>query len=366
MISRTGSSTRGQALVLFTLCLVAIILAVGLVADGGYAFSQRRLGQNAADFAAMAGTRIVGEALTGQPPGAGTAANVQAAINSVLAANGTQLVSAQYVDASGAALGNVVGASVIPSGANGVVVTSSTNWKPFFLGIIGIDQWSADSTATALTPGSAGGGAVLPVGIQDSLFDGLQQCPLDDLNDCIDNFTSGSQNMPGGFGWLKFGLHGNGGACNWAVSLGMVDDGGCRPNQPFLDSEIGPPAISHGCCTAVGTPPGSVDLIGSLEGNKKSGDLKFYIDHRIPVWVPIWDQPGGNGNDSWYHIVGFGAVVFSGEDQKNQHAKWLEGAALDGVGCPGVGNAPVPGTHYCKGPGGAFTIGVTGEVRLVH
>jgi hypothetical protein len=45
----------GQILVLFTFALVAIIAMVGLVLDGGSAFAQRRVEQNAADLAAMAG-----------------------------------------------------------------------------------------------------------------------------------------------------------------------------------------------------------------------------------------------------------------------------------------------------------------------
>ncbi len=356
-----NQSRQGQALVLFALSLVLLLLGAGLVVDGGYAFSQRRIGQNAADFAAIAGTRIVGEARTGQPPGAGTAPNVEAAVSSILAANGAELESAEYVDASGVSLGNVVGATAIPSDAFGVVVNASTNWKPFFLGIVGITRWSETSTATAFTSGASIGGAVLPVGLQDGVYDSLIQCPADNLTPCVENLTSGVQNIPGGFGWLAFGVQGNGGKCNW-TSLGMIADGGCQRNQPFLNSEIGPPSNSHGCCTAVGLA-GSVDLIASLTGNEW-GDLSFYIENQIPVWVPIWDTSSGNGANASYHIVGFGAIVFAGQD--TQHAKWLTGAAIGGVGCPGEGNDPIPGTNFCKAPGGAVTIGATGDVRLVH
>jgi Putative Flp pilus-assembly TadE/G-like len=355
------SSPRGQILVLFTLSIVVLLLATGLVVDGGYAFSQRRLAQNAADFAAMAGTRIVGEARTGQPAGAGTAANVRAAVSSVLAANQAQLVNAQYVDGSGAALGDVFGAGSIPANAFGVVVNAKTDWRPFFLGIVGVDNWTASTTATAITPGESVGGGVLPVGLQDSVYDHLTECPVDNLTPCVENLTSGVQNIPGGFAWLAFGIQGNGNKCDW-TSLGMLADGGCQKDQPFLDSEIGPPGNSHGCCTAVGLS-GSADIIGSLTGNEW-GDLSFYIDHQIPVWVPIWDAAGGNGANAYYHIVGFGAIVFAGEG--DQHAKWLTGAALSGAGCGGLGNAPVDGHDYCLAPGGAFTIGVTGDVRLIH
>ena len=97
-MSHDRSSQHGQAIALFALALSALVLGVAVVVDGGYAFAQRREAQNAADFAAMAGTRIVGQKLTNNPPGAGTANNVRNAIQSVLAANDAQLVSAQYVD----------------------------------------------------------------------------------------------------------------------------------------------------------------------------------------------------------------------------------------------------------------------------
>lgn len=364
MSIRSEHSARGQVLILFTLAIVGLLLLVGLVIDGGYAFSQRRESQNAADFAAMAGTRIVSEALTGTPPGAGTAANVEAAIQSILSANGAELDHAEYVTEGGVALGSVVGASIIPAGANGVVVTASTKWRPYFLGIVGMDNWRATSTATAITPGSSTGGGVLPVGINDAVFNNLPGCPIENLTPCVQSLTSGSHNIPGGFGWLAFGIQGNGHKCDWGSSLGMVADGGCQMSQPFLQSEIDGPD-SHGCCTAVGLP-GSTDLIGTLTGNEW-GDLSFYIDNQIPVWVPIWDTAGSNGSHGYYHIVGFGAIVFADSgDGKGSHAKWLTGAAIDDVNCPGVGNARVPGTNYCKAPGGAFTVGVTGAIRLTH
>jgi len=357
------SSQHGQVMVLFALALTAIVLGVAVVVDGGYAYAQRRTAQNAADFAAMAGTRIVGVSLVGQPVGAGTAQNVENAITSVLAANDAQLVSAQYVSASGAALGNVVGASSIPNDANGVVVGARTNWKPFLLGVIGLTDWAASATATATTPGSSTGGGVLPVGLEEDTYDGLSKCPQTALDDCIDNLTSGQLNIPGGFGWLSFGLHGNGGKCDWDSSLGMVD-GGCETNQPFLDWQIGPDPQSSECCSEVNLGV-SVDKIASLTGNEW-GDLSYYVDEKIPVWVPVWDYAGGNGANAFYHIVGFGAIVFTGVG--DPHAKWLEGAGVE-VTC-GTRDEPkryvVPGRDYCSAPLGTFKIEVTGAVQLVR
>jgi hypothetical protein len=360
---RERSSQHGQVLALFALALVALTLGVAVVIDGGYGFAQRRGTQNAADFAAMAGTRIVGVSLTRQPPGAGTAANVETAIRSVLSANGAELVSAQYVDHTGAALGNVVGAGSIPTGAFGVVVEARSSWRPFLLGVIGIIDWEASARATATTPGSSSGGGVLPVGIQDTTFESLDRCPLTDLGRCVERgLTSGGLNIPGGFGWLSFGIQGNGGKCDWGSSLGMLVDGGCQMSQPYLDSQIGPPANSHGCCTEVGLP-GSEDKISTLTGNEW-GDLSYYIENEIPVWVPIWDTAGGQGSNAYYDIVGFGAIIVADSGKGNgNHAKWLKGAAIE-VTCPP--GWEVPDQTYCKGPGGGFVIDVTGEVQLVR
>jgi hypothetical protein len=343
---------RGQVLALFVVTLTAIILGAAVVVDGGYAFAQRRASQNAADFAAMAGTRIVGQKLTGNPPGSGTAANVRGAIQSVLDANDAVLVSAKYVDEDGRGMGDVWTLSSIPNGAFGVVVDARIDWQPFLLGVIGITDWAATSSATAITPGRSIGGGMLPLGIQDTRFDSLVQCPLTDLDTCIDqNLTAGHLNIPGGFGWLKFGVT-NGNKCDFGPSLGMVD-GGCEASKSFLDEQIGPPGNSFGCCTAVGL--GGSDKIGSLTGNEW-GDLSFYIDNQIPVWVPVWDTTGGNGTDGWYHIVGFGAILLTGE---NEHAKWLEGAAIN-VPCA------VPPHNYCSAPGGSFQIDATGAGQLVR
>ena len=134
---------RGQILPLFALALTALVLGAAVVVDGGYGFAQRRGTQNAADFAAMAGTRIVGEKLTGNPPGAGTAGERRRPRSeSVLDAHDAQLVSARYVDEDGLALGNVVGAGSIPNDAFGVVVEARTNWRPFLLGVIGVVDWA--------------------------------------------------------------------------------------------------------------------------------------------------------------------------------------------------------------------------------
>ncbi len=69
-------SQRGQMIALFAIASTAIILVIGLVIDGGFALAQRRGSQNASDFAALAGARVVAQWVGGDTVN-GTDANVQ-------------------------------------------------------------------------------------------------------------------------------------------------------------------------------------------------------------------------------------------------------------------------------------------------
>jgi hypothetical protein len=327
---RDASGPRGQMLVLFALALSAIVLMVGLVIDGGNALVQRRGAQNAADFAALAGARIVAEFVGGDTVN-GTDANVQAAISNAVAANlGNPITfgspdGPRYVDQDGNLLG-FVSTGAIPPTAAGVTLGASRTWRPYFLGIIGTSSWTASAAATAKggycnnCPPPAG--TLFPAGISTSFFSTYPFCSgpvntTDPSDPCYpQHLTPGNLNVPGGFGWLSFGCDGYG--------LGQdppANIGGCGNDRPFLDTEIGPPSNSFGCCTAVGVA--GLDRIGSLPGNKASADCSYYVTNQITVTVPIWDVAGGPGSNGWYHIVGFaGFQITACPGGKNLEGIW--------------------------------------------
>ncbi|MFL5678603.1 MAG: pilus assembly protein TadG-related protein [Chloroflexota bacterium] len=309
---------RGQFLVLFALASTAMILFAGLTIDGGYAFAQRRGSQNASDFAALSGARVIAEWVGGDTAN-GTDGNVQAAITNSIAENGAAPLTFGspdgpiYIKSDGTPNGFVghIPANKIPFGTVGVSLSSSRSWKPFFLGVIGINNWSATSTATAKGGYSQAGppGDVFPAGISQATYDTYPLCSGDigSSTACQTvQLTPGSLNVPGGFGWLKFGAAGK---CT-GFGLGM-QNAGCSTSKTFLQDEIGPPQNSYGCCTAVGLP-GSADKIGSLPGNKVSADCSAYIGQHITVTVPIWDVAGDEGANAWYHIVGFAGMELAG------------------------------------------------------
>jgi Putative Flp pilus-assembly TadE/G-like len=292
-----------------------ILLAVGLVIDGGYALAQRRGSQNASDFAALAGARVVAE-WVGLDTTNGTDSNVKAAIaNSIAANGGTALTFAApngpiYIKSDGTPNGFVgtIPGDVIPAGTAGVSLGSSRNWTPFFLGIMGVNNWTASTVATAKGGYSLSGppGNVFPAGVSQETYNTFPMCSGDvgSSASCQPvHLTPGSLNVPGGFGWLKFGAAGK---CT-GFGLGMFV-AGCDNSKTFLQSEIGPPSNSYGCCTAVtkGAPP--ADRIGSLPGNKASADCSYYIDNAVQITVPIWDGAGDEGANAWYHIVGFAGM----------------------------------------------------------
>jgi hypothetical protein len=311
---RHGEGTLGQILAIAALGLSALVLMAGLVIDGGGALVERRESQNTSDFAALAGARVIAHWVDENATGAvvhtnGTDANVQAAINASVSASGATPVTygapdgPYYVTEAGAFNG-YVGTSPIPGGTAGVTVSTSRTYRPYFLGAIGVSDWKASSNATARGGFAVSGppGPVFPAGIALAFFETYPFCdgPVGSSPACEpQELTPGNLNVPGGFGWLKFGCDGYG--------LGQeppANVGGCQNNRPFLQEEIGPPVNSFGCCTEVGLP-GSPDLIGSLPGNKVSADCSYYIDNEITVTMAIWDNAGGTGSNAWYHIVGF-------------------------------------------------------------
>lgn len=174
--------SRGQILALFALSMVVIILAVALVIDGGNALLQRRASQNASDFAALAGARIIATWIDNDTVN-GTDANVVSSINVTIAANGGTPVTygspngPRYVSRAGAFTG-WVGNGTIPAGTEGVSVGSSRTFRPYLLGIIGSGDWTASAVATARGGYAAAPpmGNVFPAGISLAFFETYPFC----------------------------------------------------------------------------------------------------------------------------------------------------------------------------------------------
>jgi Flp pilus assembly protein TadG len=142
-IAAQGVTERGQILVLFAFCLVAIIAMVGLILDGGGAFAQRRHEQTAVDLAALAGANRY--FVSNNPTDATTTARA------VAAANG-------YVDGvAGASVDVTVGSSP----QVGVKVTITAPHANTFSALLGQPSWTVEAQAGA-NAGFSASGTFLP------------------------------------------------------------------------------------------------------------------------------------------------------------------------------------------------------------
>jgi hypothetical protein len=135
--------------------------------EGGTVFLERRRMQNAADAAALAGTRLLAEAICG-----GTDAtdgliaeqvNHYAEINGVPSGN----VVAYYVDFDEEMLWPPVGndTNTIPDGSTGISVTVEISRSTHFVTLVGIDTAGALADALAMTGPPLLAGGMRPFGI---------------------------------------------------------------------------------------------------------------------------------------------------------------------------------------------------------
>jgi hypothetical protein len=323
---------RGQVLVIVAAGIVVLLMISGLVLDGGFGLAQRRSAQNAADLAALAGARVLASFVSGDTVN-GTDANVVLSIDKTIAANKLPAITygapdgPRYVDINGNLL-PYVGSGTIPASAAGVSVRVAKSWKPFFAGLFGVSDWSTHANATARGGYRAGGpppGNILPIGVSKQTYDTYGTCAAGTPTaDCdIVDLTEGTLNVPGGFGWLKFGCGHGGKNGSYVDDLGneyglgqTKPDPGCDPDKGFLVSEWGNlgadppiPGQTFGCCTEVGLA-GSGDDIGSYTGNTAAvtdttPGVSYYITNEVVGFVPIWDTAGGTGTHGYYHIIGF-------------------------------------------------------------
>ncbi len=272
----------------FAISLVTIILAMGLVIDGGFAFVNRRDAQNTADLAALAGTKVILNYYVDVPQQAATAAGpaVYDAIRANAASNNCPQVqpipcswTAQYIDNEQDVLGPVTDTAAIPSGAQGVVVDVNRQPRTFFLGVIGQSTWNVNTTATALTatPGGVPPGALLPIGTNPpNPFTANTQYTI----------TTGAPFGPGNFGWLTW--TGDQSATTLADSL-------CAPDNPAI--------------TFPTWIPGDT---GTVNSSNVRACLNKWINSQAEVYIPVFDQYQGNGANAAYHVKTLAAFVLSG------------------------------------------------------
>jgi Flp pilus assembly protein TadG len=317
--SSPHSHERGQVLPFMALAMVAIVAMVALVLEGGNAFAQQRITQNAADAAANAGAVVLAERLGGAVR---TDGNVQTAVNQVATANTLLAPVAYYTDIGGRLLASdgsfaaskasakVVGSGdPIPSNTAGVQAGGTRSFDTFFAGVLGFGQFNASAEATVVTgildgicPAEAGCG-ILPV-----TFPVL-----------VETCDGQSDLIPGENEWAIVGIDARTGAneaivplCTTAPgSVGWLDLGPGNLAQEIVTPTNG----SFDLPTWLQTQPGNVSSVESEINDNYAGEIvlipMFDGTCRVqPAGTALSDCPNGQegvGNNSWYHIPKFTA-----------------------------------------------------------
>ena len=163
------SGERGQIVVVFALALIfAIAAMVALILEGGNAFAQQRIAQNAVDSVANSGTLVIAEKLSGA---AKTGDDVNAAVVAAAVANQLANPVAVYTDNVGNPLipTVTVGAGVaLPDAARGVQARGDRFADSTFGRLLGINQLKSSAQATAIAGAASGGGSAAAVSSKSS------------------------------------------------------------------------------------------------------------------------------------------------------------------------------------------------------
>jgi hypothetical protein len=155
--SRRGA--EGQILVIAAGAMVAIVVMVGLVIDGGAVYAQQRLAQNGADAISTAGTLVIAENL-GSATDIRTQHDVWNAANQIAIKDGLAGWTGVYTDDTGVPLDPVVNVTdtpaAIPVDARGIRAGGSRVVETTFGRVAGFDQLTATAEATVVAGKASG------------------------------------------------------------------------------------------------------------------------------------------------------------------------------------------------------------------
>jgi len=327
---------RGQALLLIAGAIVGLVALVALAVDGGNAFAQRRIAQNAADGGAMAGATTMNQVFQSNRAccdGGGNSyvrpiapyqnTQIRQAIEAALRGNGStiDMQSAQvwWLDSNGQKYGNnQVGAnesvrfasSAGNDGAAGVFVQVDSAAETYFARVIGVNNVRAGATGGALigSPNEitgdtqAGGGpAIWPITIYTTTLHYSGSTVLYDFNNRF---------SPGNWGLLCF----DGGNCGNNKVKDWFDNGFNPANGTFGSLEANGGGVGTGVNYHFfplgwdGTRAGTTGFWTNVHtGNAMSAScdvIQHAGDTHRHVGIPVSDRDnGGNGSNLLYHVV---------------------------------------------------------------
>jgi Flp pilus assembly protein TadG len=256
MFNRLHHDERGYSLVTVTLLLPVLAVFLALVLDIGYGYVQRWEMQNAADAAALAGTRAL------------------------FLGEDAEQAAADYAMRNGA---KDVTVTVDPD-AKTVRVEAKTNFPTFVASILGYDTLAAENPATGVH------GAV------SRMTNGVYPIAVDWQDfaegESYDIYAGGG---PGNFGWLT-----------WRGS----------PCVPTLCTSLTPPGDSETYVNPYNASDHVLDVWDWVQGTpgvSNASCVRARLDHFVssgePITIIVWDAVEGSGANLNYRIAGFAEFI---------------------------------------------------------
>jgi hypothetical protein len=355
MITEKSTQTeRGQALVIMALGMIVLLIVVGVAVDGGTVFMERRHAQNAADAAALSGTRMLARAVCNED-GADDAA-ILAEILKIVASNNVNLgedaengVRADYVDKDLAVLGAVGGGS-IPVGSTGVSTTVDIKRKTYFLSLAGIDTSGASAHALAMTGPPLMAGGMRPFGVP---YDMVSQMDPGDWFSISFKSDGGEITWSDAItpsqhrGWMNMGYVWNAGELPASFPRAIDESANAAILKEWMENGWHGGALYPDNLWRLGAHDG--DYIHAKPGTNSSAvcaapeDLIF----PIPIYDMIPDCPTEidtdkpscptQGSSYAYHIVGIASVQITGCSQGGGQIDLELATAIFGEGMPDIG-----------------------------
>ncbi|HMO57051.1 MAG TPA: pilus assembly protein TadG-related protein [Roseiflexaceae bacterium] len=330
----TSRRASGQSIVLVALTLLLLVAFSGLGVDGANAFNQRRNATNAADAAALAGTRAL---IAQKQAGGGAQSAVFAAIEDYLQTHGLEngidlQWEAFFVDRfaemgeSPVAVSNA--GAPVPNSAFGVVVELEYTFGTYFMTVLGRPDLTVDAEATAVYGPlmAAIGGDLIPLAISQQAAQGSNNgdmlCIFGDVNGTCPVGTQAYGVQPGNFGQVSFNPN------NAPNTTGNFNQDCIQTPAQHEDS------MSRWWCQG---SQYALEIGGQLWGdtgmlsNSLAQEMQWRIDNRPVGIVPVFGYSVvGNGNNAQYTIVGFMAVRLDSFSVSGQaSSRWVLAERVD-------------------------------------
>jgi hypothetical protein len=202
----------GQAILIIAMLLLVVVILIALGVDGGNAWAQHRLAQNAVDAGVLAGIQAMAQEFEEDVRTLSESELFQI-ITDYTADNGipAQYVDAWYTDINGDRLQQLVEESenLVPTEVDGTAVNGLEAWgdrhyDTFFIRVVGRDTMVSGAEATGwVWCGVCSGELLFPAAIDSHTFTETEEPGYPDLGEHYVIWDNAGE-FPGGFGWVEW------------------------------------------------------------------------------------------------------------------------------------------------------------------